>query len=104
MQDVRVTVAVGIVLRVFLDDVTEPCYGYELMRLTGWLERQWEEIDAATTGRPARRWYRLNSEGAAAARHKLAHLPGNRHDQERLAAGLVCGARRVPPATTPTSW
>lgn len=82
------------VLRVFLDDPREPRYGYELMRLTrfpsgkmypilarleaaGWLDRSWESIDPAVEGRPARRWYRLSEEGAAAARLELAarHRP-----------------------------
>src|SRR5262249_52308029 len=62
VNEVRVTVAVACVLRVFLDDVGAPRYGYELMRLTGypsgklypilarleaagWLDAQFEDID-----------------------------------------------------------
>jgi PadR family transcriptional regulator, regulatory protein PadR len=87
----RITVAVATVLRIFLDDVPEPRYGYELMRATGfasgklypilarleahgWLEARFEEVDPATAGRPARRWYRLTEEGTAAARYELAAL------------------------------
>jgi DNA-binding PadR family transcriptional regulator len=88
---VRITVAVAIVLRAFLDDVTEPRYGYDLMRLTGfpsgklypilgrleaagWLDRRRESIDASAEGRPPRIWYRLNEQGIAVARHELAVL------------------------------
>jgi PadR family transcriptional regulator PadR len=91
MEDVRMTVAVATALRVFLDDVAAPQYGYELMRLTGfasgklypilarleaagWLDRQWEEIDPTVERRPARRWYRLSKDGAARARQELALL------------------------------
>ncbi len=88
---VRITVAVATVLRAFLDDVTEPRYGYDLMRLTGfpsgklypilarleaagWLDRQRESIDASAEGRPPRTWYRLNERSIAIARHELAVL------------------------------
>lgn len=91
MKDLRVTVAVATVLRVFLDDVAATRYGYELMRLTGypsgklypilarleaagWLEASFEEIDPAVAGRPARRLYSLTKDGAVAARRELASL------------------------------
>ncbi len=91
MGEVRVTFAVARVLRVFLDDISEPRYGYELMRLTGfpsgklypilarlqragWLIREQEDIDPAAAGRPARRLYRLSSTGIQTARHELAAL------------------------------
>lgn len=35
MEEVRITATVGKVLRVFLDDVTAPRYGFELMQRTG---------------------------------------------------------------------
>jgi len=88
---VRVTVAVAAVLQIFLDDVAEPRYGYELMRATGfasgklypilarlendgWLDAQFEQIDAAQAGRPPRRWYRLTDDGLIAARYEMAVL------------------------------
>lgn len=91
MDDVRVTVAVATVLRVFLDDLSEPRYGYELMRLTGfasgklypilarleragWLLKERESVDPAEAGRPARRLYRLTADGVRAARVELAAL------------------------------
>lgn len=91
MANVRVTRAVAVVLRTFLDDVAQPHYGYELMRLTGfpsgklypilarlqqagWLIKEQEDIDPAATGRPARRLYRLSPTGVQAARHELSVL------------------------------
>jgi DNA-binding PadR family transcriptional regulator len=88
---VRVTVAVAAVLQIFLDDVEQPRYGYELMRATGfasgklypilarleghgWLDAQFEQINATQAGRPPRRWYRLTEDGTIAARFELAVL------------------------------
>jgi PadR family transcriptional regulator len=85
------TIAVAIVLRVFLDDVSQPRYGYELMQLTGfpsgklypilarleragWLIKEREDIDPAAALRPARRLYRLSADGVQTARHELATL------------------------------
>lgn len=90
-EKVRITLAVATVLRVFLDDLHAPTYGYDLMRQTGypsgklypilarlvaagWLIKQREDIDPTTAGRPVRWWYRLSEEGVAAARHELAVL------------------------------
>jgi len=101
MDEVRVTIAVAKVLRTFLDDISEPRYGYELMQLTGfpsgklypilarllragWLIREQEEIDPAAAGRPARRLYRLSPDGVQAARQELAALA----QQLRPAPGL----------------
>jgi PadR family transcriptional regulator PadR len=101
MDEVRMTFAVAKVLRTFLDDVAEPRYGYELMRLTGfpsgklypilarlqragWLIREQEEIDPAAAGRPARRLYRLSPDGIQAARQELAALTA----QLRPSSGL----------------
>lgn len=111
MQDVRVTVAVATVLRVFLDEPSESRYGYELMRVTGfasgklypilarleragWLLKERETIDPAETGRPARRLYRLSAEGVRAARLELAAL------REQLAAqpGHASPSPRPTPA------
>jgi DNA-binding PadR family transcriptional regulator len=86
-----VTIAVAQVLRALLDDVTEPYYGYDLMRRTGfpsgklypilarlqragWLIREAEVIDPSVEGRPARVLYRLSPAGTRAARCELAAL------------------------------
>ena len=38
----------------------------------GWVVSRWEDIDASTEGRPARRYYTLTAEGVQAARAALA--------------------------------
>ncbi|MFY1698521.1 PadR family transcriptional regulator [Solwaraspora sp. WMMA2101] len=87
----RITVAVAIVLRIFLEDVAAPRYGYDLMQQTGfpsgklypilarlqaagWLTKHREDADPVTKGRPVRWWYQLSEEGAATARRELAAL------------------------------
>jgi DNA-binding PadR family transcriptional regulator len=96
MSALRVTVAVATVLRVFLDEPSQPRYGYELMKLTGfpsgklypilarlqrvgWLTREREEVDPAAAGRPVRRLYRLTPDGVQAARGELAALSEKLH-------------------------
>jgi DNA-binding PadR family transcriptional regulator len=91
MTPVRLTVAVATVLRVFLEDTSQPRYGYELMQITGfpsgklypilarlqaagWLIKEKEDIDPSTAGRPPRRMYRLSPDGIQAARLELAIL------------------------------
>jgi DNA-binding PadR family transcriptional regulator len=85
------TVAVAKVLAAFLTDPAVDRYGLDLMRATehpsgtlypillrlqraGWVAAHWEEIDPATAGRPARRYYRLTPDGAVAARTAVAAL------------------------------
>lgn len=102
MDEVRITLAVATLLRVFLDDVSEPRYGYDLMRETGfasgklypilarlesagWLIKECEQIDPAQVGRPARRHYQLSPDGAAAARLELAAV----NDQVRPRPAVV---------------
>lgn len=91
MRELRVTVAVAVVLRAFLAAPAESHYGYDLMRMTGfasgklypilarlqaagWLETELEQVDPAAVKRPRRRWYRLSGEGAACAQQELAVL------------------------------
>ena len=105
MDEIQITRAVATVLRTFLDDVSEPRYGYELMRLTGfpsgklypilarlqragWLTREQEAIDPATAGRPARRLYRLSPEGVQAARQELAALTQQLRPSSELPGAL----------------
>jgi PadR family transcriptional regulator PadR len=85
------TVAVATVLRIFIDELTQPRYGYELMQLTGfpsgklypilarleragWLTKEQELADPAVAGRPVRRLYRLSEAGIRGASYELAVL------------------------------
>lgn len=88
----RITATVGAVLAVFLSEPETQRYGLELMRATGypsgtlypvlarlqdagWVETQWEDAALAqSTGRPARRYYRLTPDGVVAARRAVAEL------------------------------
>jgi PadR family transcriptional regulator PadR len=91
MQDIEVTPRLARLLRAFLEDPTEPRYGYDLMRATGlksgslypalimlerhdWLTAAKEDIDPHVAGRPARRSYTITAEAAIAAHTKLAEL------------------------------
>ncbi len=91
VDDVRMTLAVAAVLRVFVDEPLEPRYGYDLMRVTGypsgklypilarleaagWLAKTREDVDPVEAGRPARYHYRISERGLAAARRELAIL------------------------------
>jgi len=115
MQDPRITPAVATVLRIFLEDPTEPHYGYDLMRLTtypsgklypilarleraGWLHKELEQIDPSTAGRPARRHYRLSAEGLTAARSALVEVNeqvGMRPEGDSAHEGEVGGGDRA---------
>jgi DNA-binding PadR family transcriptional regulator len=92
----RVTATVATVLAAFLEDPDADRYGLELMRAVGqpsgtlypilarlqdagWVSAQWERVDTAAAGRPARRYYRLTPEGIDAARAAVTEL------SERLA-------------------
>jgi DNA-binding PadR family transcriptional regulator len=91
MEEVRITATVGRVLRTFLDDVSAPRYGFELMQRTGlasgtlypilarleaagWLTSHLEDIDPTIERRPARRFYRINRAAAAVAQDELTEL------------------------------
>lgn len=85
----RMTLPTQLVLRALLVDPGQELYGLEigetaglasgtvhpiLARLEGigWLASRWEDIDPATEGRPARRYYRLTAAGAEEGRAALA--------------------------------
>jgi PadR family transcriptional regulator PadR len=85
----RMTLPTQFVLRTLLDDVNRELYGVEigaaadlpsgtvhpiLARLEGigWVTSRWEDVDPSVAGRPARRYYRIDPHGAAAARNALA--------------------------------
>ncbi len=83
------TVPTQFVLEMFLADPGREMYGLELgqacglasgtlhpilarLEGVGWLESEWEDIDPATAGRPARRYYRLTALGSRDASRALA--------------------------------
>jgi PadR family transcriptional regulator PadR len=90
-DDLRVTVPVARVLRMFLEDVTAPQYGFDLMDATGlasgslypilvrleragWITGAKEDIDPRAAGRPPRRYFKLTGTGEQVARRRLAEL------------------------------
>jgi DNA-binding PadR family transcriptional regulator len=108
MDEVRMTLAVAAVLRIFLDDVSRPHYGYDLMRQTGfasgklypvlarlenagWLVKEAEAIDPVVAGRPARRLYRLTTQGVPAARDALAKVSDQIRVRDPGSAGRRLG-------------
>lgn len=99
--------AVARVLREFLDDVSKPRYGYELMQVTGyasgklypilsrlavagWLIREREDVESSRAGRPVRYTYRLSQHGAMAAQSELATLRGQLAPQPSSARPQPC--------------
>jgi DNA-binding PadR family transcriptional regulator len=83
------TIPTQLVLRALLADPAREMYGVEIgdaaelpsgtvhpilarLEAAGWLESRWEEVDVREVGRPARRYYRLTSQGVAEARDALA--------------------------------
>lgn len=91
VRDIHLTPKMARVIKIFLQDPTQPRYGFELMRLTGfpsgslypmlakfeeagWLDGGKEDIDARTEGRPPRRTYTITGDAIAAARLQLAAL------------------------------
>lgn len=79
------------VIRAFLDDPSEPRFGFDLMetlklssgtlypiltklRTAGWIQGHTEGIDPRVAGRPARRYYLLTAEGEIAAVRALTQL------------------------------
>jgi DNA-binding PadR family transcriptional regulator len=83
------TIPTQLVLRALLSDPDAELYGVEigaaaglpsgtvhpiLARLEGlgWVTSRWEDIDPSVEGRPARRYYSIDADGAEAARNALA--------------------------------
>jgi len=90
-DDLRMTPAIGRVLKAFLDDPAAKRYGFELMQITGmtsgslypalakveragWIMGERESIDPREEGRPARRYYMLTAEGATTGAGALAEF------------------------------
>jgi PadR family transcriptional regulator len=85
----RMTTPTKMVLRALLDRPTEEHYGLELavavgiapgtvypilarLEQIGWVMSRWEAPDAESEGRPRRRYYRVDPDGAEDARLALA--------------------------------
>ena len=85
----RMTNSTQLVLRALLLDPAAELYGLEIgeaaglasgtvhpilarLEAIGWLTSRWEDVDPAAAGRPARRYYRLTSDGAREAHDALA--------------------------------
>ena len=88
-QSPRMTLPTQLVLRALLEEPGAERYGLEvgeaaglpsgtihpiLARLErlGWVESRWEDVDPREAGRPARRYYRLTTDGVERARDGLA--------------------------------
>jgi PadR family transcriptional regulator PadR len=84
----RITLNMLRVLTVLLDRPLQEHYGLEMSRQAGlptgtiypmlarleqagWVTSDWEDIDEATEGRPARRYYQLTPAGAQRARQAV---------------------------------
>lgn len=111
--EIRVTVPVARVLRVFLNDPAEPRYGFDLMETTGlasgtlypilvrleragWIVGAKEDIDPVAEGRPARKNFTLTGVGQQSARERLTALAaefvapkGRATQRSRLQGGLA---------------
>ena len=85
----RMTLPTQLVLRALLEDPGVERYGLEIgdasglpsgtihpilarLERLGWLESRWEDVDPRDAGRPARRYYRLTTDGVERARDGLA--------------------------------
>jgi len=111
---VKVTGPLERVLRVFLADVSEPRYGYDLMKAArlpsgtlypmlarlqdqGLVAAQWEQPREDAAGRPPRKYYQLTGEGVRVARLELAQAAARdatRRSPRRGAARPAPGATR----------
>ena len=85
----RMTLPTQLVLRALLEDPGTERYGLEIgdaaglpsgtihpilarLERLGWVESRWEVVDPREAGRPARRYYRLTTDGVELARDGLA--------------------------------
>lgn len=88
-QSPRMTLPTQFVLRALLEDPAAERYGLEIceaaglpsgtihpilarLERLGWVESRWEDVDPSAAGRPARRYYRLTTDGIEHARDGLA--------------------------------
>ena len=100
------------ILKIFLEDVQQPRYGFELMRRTGqpsgtlypilaklehagWLTGGNEDIDPHVEGRRPRRFDKISGAAATVARQELANL------SERYRPPVPTRSRLHPKGATP---
>ena len=91
MEELKLTLTLAAVIKIFLEDPQQPRYGFDLMRRTGqpsgtlypnlakleragWLIGGKEDIDPHAEGRPPRRNYRIAGDAITVARTQLAAL------------------------------
>ena len=101
------TLPTQLVLRALLDEPGLERYGLEIgetaglpsgtihpilarLERLGWVESRWEDVDPSRAGRPARRYYRLTTDGVELARDGLA----------RAYRPRATGVRRPQPGTS----
>ncbi|GAA1967708.1 PadR family transcriptional regulator [Microbacterium deminutum] len=94
------TIPTQLVLRALLSDPNHELYGMEigeaaglpsgtvhriLVRLEGlgWATSEWEDVDPFVVGRHARRYYKIDAQGAEAARNALARAYQTRRTPRR---------------------
>lgn len=104
----RMTPQTQAVLRALLFKPAEELYGLQLCALAelpsgtihpilarlesvGWLDSRWEETNPSQAGRPRRRYYRLNPDGAERARIALAAASAKRSALRALRPGPAGG-------------
>jgi DNA-binding PadR family transcriptional regulator len=102
------TLTTQLVLRALLEHPARELYGLEICAEAGlpsgtihpilarlekadWLESRWEDADPREQGRPRRRYYRLNPDGAERARAALARATESTAAIRRLRHGLAAG-------------
>jgi len=98
------TLPTQLVLRALLADPGAERYGLEIgdtaglpsgtihpilarLERLGWVESQWEEVAPSQVGRPARRYYRLTTDGVDLARDGLARAYRPRNGVTRAQPG-----------------
>jgi len=104
------TLPTQLVLSALLEDPARELYGLQIcaaaglpsgtihpilarLEKVGWLSSRWEQVDPRTTGRPRRRYYRLNSSSIALVKAALARTQSSAVRSGKLRHGLTGGAR-----------
>jgi DNA-binding PadR family transcriptional regulator len=99
------TLPTQLVLRALLEEPGTERYGLEIgddaglpsgtihpilarLERLGWVESRWEDVDPSEAGRPARRYYRLTTDGVERARDGLARAYRPRSAPVRPQPGL----------------
>ena len=100
-KTIRMTFPTQLVLQALLTEPDHELSGLQIAATTGlrsgtlhpvlaslermhWAASRWEDIDARTEGRPARRYYRLTAAGVPRASHALLHSESASRPVRRL--------------------